>query len=272
VQEIDDIEVAGQRVRQADEGPGQYRLAGNGVLRVTLTGTAGRPAPVSLIEPHPPFHHVLRDVRTSSGRSRTPRRAAAPARWRWCHPAARRSSRSLDRSRSGPCRPPPAARHPGPPGAYGWYSTASRAMSAVTRASARCSSLSMPGRSRHRSNVPIPAQPTGQRQGELALARRPPGPRRKSRPAVRVLSRQIRQEHRIPEAWACRHGPSPSSICSPVIVEACRPAPPANLPTPPPTSVSGRTRTGSSPPRRTGRAAGAVRPDRPRRPARRPPP
>ena len=42
------------------------------------------------------------------------------------------------------------------------------------------------------------ARPTGQRQGELGLHADRQGRRRECRPAVRVLSRQVRHEHRDP--------------------------------------------------------------------------
>ena len=73
------------------------------------------------------------------------------------------------------------------------------------------------------------AWPHGQRRGELGMHADRQGSRRESWPAVRVLRRQVRQQHRNPGGVACRHGPSPSSICSPVTVRACRPAPASTL-------------------------------------------
>ena len=49
------------------------------------------------------------------------------------------------------------------------------------------------------------------------------GRRRERRPAVRGLGGRSGSSTGIPEAWACRHGPSPSSTCSPVTVRPCRP-------------------------------------------------
>jgi hypothetical protein len=45
VQEIDDVKVAGQRVRQTYEGPGQHSLAGHVAAPVALTGIPGPGVP-----------------------------------------------------------------------------------------------------------------------------------------------------------------------------------------------------------------------------------
>src|SRR5689334_15872045 len=118
---------------------------------------------------------------------------------------------------------------PPPLGVYCWYSTASWAMSAVTRASARCSSLSIPGLSRHRSNVPIPPGPAV--SGRENSAYTPAAWAAAANAGQRFASAAARSGRNtgVPEARACRHGPSPSSICSPVTVEACRPAPASML-------------------------------------------
>src|SRR5205814_1292551 len=84
---------------------------------------------------------------------------------------------------------------------------------------ARCSSLSMPGRSRHRSNVPIPPGPPV--SGRENSACTPTARAAAANAGQRFAFSAVRSGRNtgIPEAWACRHGPSPRSICSPELVD-----------------------------------------------------
>jgi len=166
------------------------------------------PPLISVIEAHPPFNDILRNVvhRAAARERRGAQRASALGRGviqlRGDHPG-----RLVDHDPV-PRPYPTASITPPPPGVYCWYSPHRGRCPRQPGRSARCSSLSIPGLSRHRSNVPIPPGPAVSGQGELGVHASRQGRRRERRPAVsRPPAARSGRNTGAPQARACRHGP-----------------------------------------------------------------
>ena len=161
-------------------------------------GRAAAPPLISLIEPHPPFNDILRNVvHRAPARER---RGAQPGErvGRWCHPAARRSSRSPDGSRSGPCRRLQQLRQTPAPRrvllVQHRITGDVRRNQGIRQMFAHSASPACHGTGRTCRYRPVPRSAARRTR----RARRPPGPPPRTPASGSRPRRQVRQQHRNP--------------------------------------------------------------------------